>query len=139
MLANGAKLGYKPTGTGTTYTDLKGLKEIPELGGEPEKVDVTTLADTAKQYEYGIIDYGDLEFKFKYENNSATSPYRVLRGLANNKTKTDFELTLMDGTKFTWSAIPNVKLGGGGVNGAIDFSLTMALQSEIKVTDPTGA
>lgn len=135
MLANGAKLGYKTTGT--TYTDLTGLKEIPELGGDPEKVDVTTLADTAKQYEYGITDYGDLEFKFKYENSGANSPYRVLRGLATAKTKTSFELTLKDGTKFTWDAIPNVKLGGGGVNGAIDFSLTMALQSEIVPTDPT--
>lgn len=136
MLANGSKLGYK-TGE-TTYTDLAGLKEIPELGGEPEKVENTTLADTAKQYEYGITDYGDLEFKFKYENSSATSPYRVLRNLAKNKTKTDFELTLPDGTKFTWSAIPNVKLSGGGVNGAMDFALTMALQSEIVPTDPAG-
>lgn len=137
MLANGAKLGHKATGTGTTYTDLKGLKEIPELGGEPEKVEVTTLADTAKQYEYGITDYGDLEFKFNYENSSANSPYRVLRELAEDKTKTDFELTLKDGTKFTWSAIPNVKLGGGGVNAAMEFTLTMALQSDITVTDPT--
>lgn len=135
MLANGAKLGYKTTGE--TYTDLTGLKEIPELGGEPEKIDVTTLDDTAKRYEYGITDYGDLEFKFKYENSSASSPYRVLRELAKNRTKTDFQLTLKDGTKFTWSAIHNVKLGGGGVNGAIDFTLTMALQSEITVTDPT--
>lgn len=138
MLANGAKLGYKSTGTGTTYTDLKGLKEIPELGGEPEKVDATTLADTAKQYEYGTTDYGDLEFKFKYENDSASASYRVLRGLGKNRTKTDFELTLKDGTKFLWSAIPSVKLGGGGVDSIIDFTLTMALQSEIQVTDPSG-
>lgn len=135
MLANGAKLGYKTTGT--TYTDLVGLKEIPELGGDPEKVEVTTLADTAKKYEYGVTDYGDLEFKFNYDNSSADSPYRVLRGLAADKTKTEFELTLIDGTKFTWSAIPNVKLGGGAVNGLIEFTLKMALQSEIVPTDPT--
>lgn len=135
MLANGATLGYKTSGT--TYTNLVGLKEIPELGGDPEKVDVTTLADTAKQYEYGVTDYGDLEFKFKYDNSSTDSSYRVLRGLATAKTKTDFQLALKDGTKFAWSAIPNVKLGGGSVNGAIDFTLKMALQSEIIPTDPT--
>lgn len=134
MLANGATLKYK-VGAGT-LSELTGLKEIPELGGEPEKVENTTLADTAKQYEYGITDYGDLEFKFKYENSSATSPYRVLRGLAAAKTKAEFELDLIDGTKFAWSAIPNVKLGGGGVNGAIEFTLSMALQSDITVTDP---
>ena len=49
------------------------------MGDEPEKVDNTCLSDKVKQYEYGIGDPGDLEFKFKYENSSATSPYRVLR------------------------------------------------------------
>ena len=34
MLANGAKLGYKKSG-GSTFTDLPGLKEIPEMGIEP--------------------------------------------------------------------------------------------------------
>lgn len=135
MLANGAKLAKK-AGADVTFIELTGLKEIPELGGDPEKVEVTTLADEAKQYEYGVTDYGDLEFKFGYENSSANSPYRVLRGLAAAKTVTEFELTLKDGTKFTWSAIPNVKLSGGGVNGVIDFTLAMALQSNIEVVDP---
>lgn len=136
MLANGAKLGYSTSST-TTYTDLTGLKEIPELGGDPEKVDNTALTDTAKQYEYGITDYGDLNFIFKYDNSSESSSYRVLRKLAAAKTKTNFQLTLKDGTKFVWSAIPNVKLGGGGINTAIQFTLGMALQSDIEVEDPT--
>ena len=33
MLANGAKLGYKKHGAAeSAYTDLPGLKEIPEIG-----------------------------------------------------------------------------------------------------------
>ena len=39
MLANGAKLGYKKKGASGDYTDLTGLKEIPELGEDPEKVE----------------------------------------------------------------------------------------------------
>ena len=39
MLANGAKLGYKvPGGSGSTYIDLPGLKEVPDLGVEKERV-----------------------------------------------------------------------------------------------------
>ena len=62
MLANGIKLGYKTTGS--TYTNLEGLKEVPEMGEDPEKIDVTCLSDTTKQYEYGIGDYGDLAYKY---------------------------------------------------------------------------
>lgn len=137
MLANGIKLGYKKKGSEpATYTDLIGLKEVPEMGAEPEKVENTCLSDTVKKYEYGIGDPGDLEFKFKYENKSATSPYRVLRAAADAKEVLSFQETFPDGTTFTWDAQVSVKLGGGGVNGVIDFTLKMALQSEISVTDP---
>ena len=43
MLANGIKLGYSTSGS--SYTNLEGLQEVPEIGSDPEKVDVTTLAD----------------------------------------------------------------------------------------------
>ncbi|CUN79382.1 phage tail tube protein [Clostridium paraputrificum] len=138
MLANGTKLGYKKkSGEPSTYTDLAGLKEIPEMGTEPEKVENTCLSDKVKQYEYGIGDAGDLEFKFRYENSSETSPYRVLMKAQDDNEILSFEETLPDGTKFHWDAQVSVKLGGGGVNGAIDFTLKMALQSEIEVVHPS--
>lgn len=138
MLANGTKLGYKKkSGEPSTYTDLAGLKEIPEMGTEPEKVENTCLSDKVKQYEYGIGDAGDLEFKFRYENSSETSPYRVLMKAQDYNEILSFEETLPDGTKFHWDAQVSVKLGGGGVNGAIDFTLKMALQSEIEVVHPS--
>ena len=55
MLANGIILGYSTSGS--SYTNLEGLQEVPEIGSEPEKVDATTLADKAKKYEQGIGDY----------------------------------------------------------------------------------
>ena len=138
MLANGTKLGYKKkSGEPSTYTDLAGLKEIPEMGTEPEKVENTCLSDKVKQYEYGIGDAGDLEFKFRYENSSETSSYRVLMKAQDDNEILSFEETLPDGTKFHWDAQVSVKLGGGGVNGAIDFTLKMALQSEIEVVHPS--
>ena len=85
MLANGSKLGYKKSGASGDYTDLTGLKEVPELGNEPEKVENTGLADKIKQYEYGIGDPGELEYKFKYENKSANSPYRIMRNAEESK------------------------------------------------------
>lgn len=136
MLANGAKLGYKKKGASGDYTDLTGLKEIPELGEDPEKVENSGLADKVKQYEYGIGDAGDLTYKFKYENTSETSPYRVMRKAAATKEVLSFCETLPDNTKYEYDAQVSVKRSGGGVNGVMEFDLNMALQSEITTTDP---
>lgn len=138
MLANGAKLGYKENESASSYTDLPGLKEIPELGADPENVDNTTLADTIKQYEPGIGEAGDMAYKFKWEN-TISSAYRKIRELAESKKTVPFEQTMADGTKFQFLAIPSIKIGGGGVNAAIEFTLNMSLQSEITVVDPIEA
>lgn len=136
MLANGAKLGYKKKGASGDYTNLTGLKEIPELGEDPEKVENTGLADKVKQYEYGIGDAGDLSYTFKYENSTANSPYRVMRKAAADKEVLSFKEELPDGTSYEYDAQVSVKRSSGGVNGVMEWTLNMALQSEIEVTDP---
>ena len=136
MLANGITLSYG-TAKGS-YTKLVGLKEVPEFGIEPEKVENTTLEDKVKKYEFGIGDAGELEYKFSYDNSSATAPYRILRNAADNKTKLFFEQTYPDNTKVTFEGQVSVKLGGGGVNSVIEFTLKIALQSELVFTDGIG-
>lgn len=136
MLANGITLAYG-TDKGT-YTKLAGLKEVPEFGIEPEKVENTTLEDKVKKYEFGIGDAGELEYKFSYKNDSVTAPYRILRNAADNKTKLFFEQTYPDNTKVHFEGQVSVKLGGGGVNSVIEFTLKIALQSELEFTDGIG-
>lgn len=136
MLANGITLGMKKK-QGSAYTELEGLKEVPELGVDPEKVDNTTLADKVKISELGIGDPGDLAYKFKWENGDDSS-YRTLRDVANSKETISFEETFPDGTKFHFDAQCSIKVGGGGVNAAIDYTLTLGLQSDIEVVDPSG-
>ena len=136
MLANGAKLGYKKSGA-SSFTDLPGLKEIPEMGIEPEKVENTCLTDKNKQYENGIGDPGDLVYKFRYENTKEDSPYRVMRKAQDSGEVLDFQETLIDGTTTEFSGQVSVKRTGGGVNGVVEFKLSVALQSELAVNDPT--
>lgn len=137
MLANGAKLGYKKkSASSAAYTDLPGLKEIPELGYEPEKVENTGLNDPHKMYELGIGDLPDMVYKFKYDNTKADSPYRVIRKAADDLEELSFQETDPDGTKVQYDAQVSVKRTGGAVNGAIDFELTMIVQSDIEIVDP---
>ena len=50
--------------------EIKGVTDIPALGATPEKIDVTTLADSERKYIPGIKDYGDLEFSVLYDPKS---------------------------------------------------------------------
>ncbi|MBQ8232431.1 MAG: phage tail protein [Lachnospiraceae bacterium] len=136
MLANGATLGYRKQGTEGEYTNLPGLKEIPEMGVDAEKVANTTLTDPHNMYELGIGDLPDMVYKFKYDNTKAESPYRVLREAQKTGEVLEFQETLKDGSITEFSAQVSVKRTGGGVNGVIDCDVTMIIQSELKYTDP---
>jgi len=136
MLANGATLGYKEKDATGSFTDLPGLKEIPEMGIEAEKAENTCLTDSHKKYENGIGDLPDMVYKFKYDNTKTNSPYRSMREKAKTNTVLTFQEKLTDGTITTFDAQVSVKRTGGGVNGVIDFDLTMSVQSDLDYTDP---
>ena len=134
MLANGATIGYKATGgSGTTYTDIPGLKSLPDLGVEPELVENTALGDSNKQYEIGIGDPGNMEFVFRYDNSGSSASYRVASGISG---KNDFKVALSDGTSVTFTGTPKVRISGGGVNDPVEFVMAIAVQSAITVTNP---
>ena len=135
MLANGTMLGYSKTSGSTSYTDLPGLKEIPEIGSEKEKVDNTALTDKHKVYEKGIGDLPEMTYKFKYDNTKADSPYRTLRKADEDGTVLYFK-TDPDKTTIEYGAQVSVKRTGGGVNGVIEFEVTMTVQTDITYTDP---
>jgi hypothetical protein len=135
VLSKDTKLSYEKTPPGT-FSVIDLLMEVPELGGDPEKVDVTTLADGVKKYIPGVKDLGDLAFKFLYDNSSATSNYRVLRGLQDAGKAVKFKVEYPDGTTHGFTAFVNVKMDSAAVNAAMTFTAGMSLQSDIAVTNP---
>lgn len=102
LLSKGTKLQYADTKAGT-YKTLYGLQTTPDMGGDPEKVDVTNLADGAKRYIPGVKDYGDLDFTFFYndeDENPAVSEadvaaaYSTLRALQTSNATVWFKADL---------------------------------------------
>lgn len=124
VISKGIKLSYK-SGTGaTTYTDLTNLQEIPDLGGETDAIEVTTLADAAHKYTDGIKNYGDaLGFKFLYEGTQ----FAALNAL----TKADWKVSLPDGEECTFAGSCSVKLDGVGVNAALTYTLSIRPSTEM--------
>ena len=134
MLANGITLKYGESAEELT-TLIPELKEVPELGTEPEKVENTTLLDKVKKYEQGIGDAGELEYKLKYLNKDAQSTYRKMRKFMENGTVVFFEHAYPDGTKVKFSGQVSVKVSGGGVNSVIETTLKITLRSELEFVD----
>ena len=98
---------------------LTNLQEIPELGGEAEAIEITTLADAAHMYTDGILNYGDsLAFKFLYEKAQFTE----LSGLDGSQ---QWNVALPDGTKCSFSGSCSVKLDGVGVNAPLTYTLSI--------------
>lgn len=124
MISKGIKLSYG-SGDGSTYTDLTDLQEIPDLGGESEAVEITTLDDAAHMFEDGILNYGDsLAFKFLYKKEQFTT-------LSALKGSQKWKVTLPDDTACTFSGGCSVKLDGVGVNSALTYTLSIKPDSEM--------
>ena len=132
--ANQTTLSFRQGASGT-FTEIPMLMEVPEFGGAPEKIDVTTLGDRSKRYIPGIRDYGDLVFKFLYDN-TAQGNYRLLKGMDDGAQVATFQIQYPDGTAHQFVAIPSVSMDAGTINGALTFSTTMMLQSDIEVVNP---
>ena len=126
VISKGIKLSYKTTGGGE-FTDLTNLYEIPELGGDVDKIEVTTLASEAHEYTNGIKNYGDaISFKFYYEKTQFTT-LNSLDGAC------DWKVELPDATAYTFSGVPAVKLDGVSYNAALTYSLNIAPTSAMTV------
>ena len=135
LLTKGITLSYKKTGS--TYTEIANLQECPELGGTAENVEVTTLADGNKKYIKGIKDFGELAFKFLYDNSGAESNYRVVRGLEEAGNVVDWKVTFPDNTSFAFSGEVTTAIDSAAVNAALTFTATITLNSDIAVTNPS--
>jgi hypothetical protein len=119
--------GILSKGITLSYGDkpLTNLMEIPELGGDTEAVEVTTLADGAHMYIDGIKNYGDsLSFKFLYEEEQ----FSTLNSLAGSQ---QWKVTLPEGAACSFGGTCSVKLDGVGVNAALTYTLSIKPNSEM--------
>jgi hypothetical protein len=119
VISKGIKLYYGEN------KELTNLQEIPELGGEVESIEITTLADAAHMYTDGIKNYGDsLAFKFLYEAEQFTT----LNSLTGSQ---KWKVELPDNSSCSFEGTCSVKLDGVGVNAALTYTLSVKPNSEM--------
>lgn len=120
IITKGITLSYKKTDASSSYIKLTNLQEIPELGGDAETLETTTLDDAAHTYTEGLISYGDsIAFTFLYE----TAQFKALQALDG---ECEWKVELPDGTACSFRGKSNVKLAGVGVNAVLTYTLSIA-------------
>lgn len=123
-------LMYKTNTASTTYAKLCDIKSFPDLGGEPERIDVTTLSDKVRHYCAGVQDLSSFSFTANY----IASDYQAINTLSGHQydyaiwlgATTSNNVDTPDGSdgKWSWTGDIYVFKAGGDVNAAQEMTIT---------------
>ncbi len=131
-------LMYKASAS-ADYTKLVDIKEFPDLGGEPEMLETTTLTDGMQTYIPGIQTLDSMTFTANYTKTD----YTTLKGLEGTEKSyavwfggtvsgTTVTPTGSDG-KFAFDGQLSVYANGGGVNEVVNMTISIAPSTPITV------
>ena len=121
-------LMYKAEGS-NEYTKLIDIKNFPDLGGEPERIDVTTLSDPIRKYVPGVQDLSSFTFNANY----IAADYQKIQALSGKQT--DFSIWIgattengvdtPTGANGKWDFTGDIMCfkAGGDVNAAQDMTV----------------
>ena len=136
---NGTKLEYCATQTGS-YTRIYGLKTIPDIGGEPNKIDTTDLDNTEFETNmYGLKPAQAYTFEFNMQDPSATANIKLASDLEDAGTDYYWKLTYSNGVVVSFQSKVKTTLLGGSSNDLIGFQMHLAPKNEPTKTIPTSA
>lgn len=131
-------LMYKASAS-ADYTKLIDIKEFPDLGGEPEMLETTTLSDGSQTFIPGIQQLDSMTFTANYTK----ADYTTLKGLEGTEKSYAvwFGGTVSGATvtptgtdgKFEFDGQLSVYANGGGVNEVVDMTITIAPSTVITV------
>ena len=129
-------LMHQADGSGT-YEKLCDIKEFPDLGGEPEMLETTTLSDNMQTYIAGIQSLDGLSFTANYDMT-------VFQSLKELEGKTEKFAVWFGGQESGGTVTPDGSNGkfafdgqlsvypvGGGVNEVVDMNISIAPSSPI--------
>jgi hypothetical protein len=123
--------------SGETWSKVIDIKEFPDLGGEPEMLETTTLSDNMQTYIPGIQSLDGLSFTANYTLadfqklkalEGVTKSYAVWFGGSESG-----GVVTPDGSngKFSFDGELSVYPVGGGVNEVVNMNITIAPSTPI--------
>lgn len=102
------------------------IKDFPDLIGEPNLLETTTLSDSQQTYINGIKSADLMSFTFNYTKEDFQS-------VKDDEGKALFyELSFSDGSAFTWQGQHTVGLPGKGVDEVLEATINIAPSSPVE-------
>ena len=135
-------LMYKASGS-SEYTKLCDIKSFPDLGGEPERIDVTTLSDPIRKYVMGVQDISSFTFNANY----IAADYQKIQNLTGTQTEfsiwvgatTDNGVDTPTGSDGKWDFTGDIMCykTGGDVNAAQEMTIVAFPSTNFIYSVPT--
>lgn len=108
----------------SAFSKLVDITQYPDLGGEKEKIDTTTLSDRKKRTINGVEESADLNFSAWYEK----SDYEKLLAIQEAGTIDDYQLWFGENGEdgiWEWSGKMAVYPSSGSTNSAREMSFSI--------------
>ena len=133
----GTKLEYS-TDNGSTWARVYGLASTPDFGGQPNKIDTTTLDNTvAETSTNGLQPAVELSYEFNVQElNNQNANLRQIKTLADAKTKAKWRLTKASKMTIEYEAVPSISYSADEQGGIEKFVMYHDLKSDLTVTLP---
>ena len=133
----GTKLEYS-TDNGTIWTRVYGLASTPDFGGQPNKIDTTTLDNTvAETSTNGLQPAVELSYEFNVQAlNSAEANLRQIKTLADAKTQAKWRLTKASKMTIEYEAVPSISYSADEQGGIEKFVMYHDLKSDLTISLP---
>lgn len=132
----GTKLEFSTTGS--TWTRVYGLASTPDIGGQPNMIDTTTLDNTvAETSTVGLQPAAEISYEFNVQALSdENANLRLIKDLADKKTKTKWRLTKASGITIEYEAVPSISYSADEQGGIEKFVMYHDLKSDMTISLP---
>ena len=103
------------------------IKEFPDLMGEPNMLETTTMSDAAQTFIPGIKQMDSMAFTYNYTK----ADFEAVK--ADEGKALFYELEFSDGSAFVWQGSHTATLPGKGVDEVIEAGVVIAPSTSVEM------
>ena len=104
------------------------IKDFPDLFGEPNTLETTTLSDSMQTFIPGIKQMDSLAFTLNWDKEIASQ----IKGMEGKESY--WKVIFSDGAEFSFAGQPSLGVTGKGVDEVLEMTLTIVPSTEVTMS-----